>query len=156
MPDILTPAALVVHNSSLVFKRPYNAFPLSGARRTQTFKPNLLAMSNKALLQTLDNRNRHPHQTARQSALFASEMRVTSNGATAIRKLKMPRSFLHKSLMYQAGPAETLQGAVNRDFIEPILAQSLRNLFLLQWSVRLQQNFQYGHSAFCAIKIYGF
>jgi len=113
-------------------------------------------MSNKAFLQTLNNRNGHSDQTVYQSAFFAGEVRMTLNGTTAVRKLEMPGSFVGKSLMHQAGPAETLEGTVNGDFIEVIFAQPPCNLVLPQWFVGCCQHFQYSYSAFGAVKFYRF
>jgi hypothetical protein len=110
------------------------------APRAQSLKPDLLAMNHKTLLQSFDNRNRQSYKAAYYTASFTCKVRMALAFSALVGKLKMPRPFLHKGLMYQAGLAEAFQRTINRDFVGDDRCKVRRNLPLRQMFACLQQN----------------
>ena len=112
------------------------------AAGAQALEPDLLAMNFKALLQALNNRNGQSHQAAYYSASFAREVRMTLAFGALVGQFEMPCPFMHKRLMYQAGPAEAFERAINRDLVGDGPPEAGGNLVLAQWFAGLQQNVQ--------------
>jgi hypothetical protein len=57
-----------------------------------------------------------------------------------VGQLKMPRPFMHKGPMNQAGLAEAFKSAINRDFVWDSICEVSGNLSLGQRFAGLQQN----------------
>jgi hypothetical protein len=106
----------------------------------QTLKLYPLPMNNKALLQTLDDRNGQVHQAAYHSAFLAREVRMALGFGTPVGQFEMPGPFMHKRLMHQPGTAEPLKSTINGNFVSGIRGKICRYLSLSQRFVSIKQN----------------
>jgi hypothetical protein len=78
---------------------------------------------------------------------------MAPNLAAAVSQFEMPGPFVHVGLVQQAGPAKTLQCAVNRDLVESLSAHLAGDLLMRERFLGLGQHFEHCYSALGAIQI---
>ena len=126
---------------------------LLSAGRAQTFEPNLLAVDDEAFVWAACHRERYFRQAGRVAAVCTGKMRMALALGAMVGQFEMPRSFLHKGPVYQPDPQQAFEGPVDCHFIEVFFARSPSDLVLAERPARFHQHFQYGRSAFSAVKL---